>query len=53
MFIVILIMLGNCHNNPYSSDSEDDFAFAIYFLRDETLKMGDVYDKDLNKLKLA
>lgn len=40
-------------NNPFSSSERNGYAFAIYFLRDETLKMENVYEKDIDQLKLS
>ena len=55
IFIVILTLLWNCerNKNPLSPCGVNDFAFAIYFLQDENLKMKDVYDKELSTLKLS
>lgn len=52
--VLFLTIAINCEkdNNPVSPQLSD-YAFAIYFLQDENLKMKDVYDKDLNQLKLA
>jgi len=55
ILIMILTLLWNCerNKNPLSSYGENDFAFAIYFLQNDELKMKDVYDKDLSELKLS
>ncbi len=54
MYIMLIILLWNCggKKNPMSPET-DNYAFAIYFLQNENLKMADVYESDLNKLKLA
>jgi hypothetical protein len=51
---IILTIVINCekNKNPISPPSSD-YAFAIYFLQDENLKMNDVYNKDLRELKLS
>jgi hypothetical protein len=56
-YLIICILLAitiNCEKdeNPVSPKLSD-YTFAIYFLQNEKLKMKDVYDKDLNQLKLA
>ncbi len=54
IFILVLTLLWNCerNRNPIAPDA-NDLAFAIYFLQDANLKMKDVNNKDIEKLKLA
>ena len=54
IFIVMVILLWNCerNKNPISPDA-NDLAFAIYFLKDENLKIKDVFNKNINDLELA
>lgn len=54
-FMIILTILISCekNNNPLSPCSKSDYVFAIYFLRDDNLKMKDVYDKSLSELRLS
>jgi len=51
---MLIILLWNCggKKNPMSPET-DEYTFAIYFLQNENFKMADVYESDLNKLKLA
>lgn len=52
ILILLLTLFINC-DNPVSPIRYGEYAFAIYFLYDKNLKMKDVYDKDLEELKLA
>lgn len=49
----MLALFWTCERNPISPSGEDKFAFAIYFLQDDDLKMKDVYNKNMNVLKLS
>ena len=53
--LILLASVVGCsvNKNPLYPYGENDFAFAIYFLLDDDLKMKDVYDKDLKQLKLS
>jgi hypothetical protein len=51
IFILLTITFYSC-SNPTEPDL-DEHNFAIYFLSVDDLKMKDVFDKDLSKLKLS
>jgi len=53
IFFIILLFSCERNKNPIYSYSKNDLSFAIYFLLDDDLKMKDVYNKDINELKLA
>jgi len=55
LLIILLLILYTCDRkkNPLYQYDENDFAFAIYFLQDENLKMKDVNSEDVNELKLS
>ncbi|MBP7460780.1 MAG: hypothetical protein KBA26_05790 [Candidatus Delongbacteria bacterium] len=53
--LLILIILSACNKIPFLSHDDDDDAhrFAIYFLKDDTLKIKHVINQDINDLELA
>ncbi|MBN2279850.1 MAG: hypothetical protein JXQ65_04650 [Candidatus Marinimicrobia bacterium] len=51
IILIITFMIVSCDKNPTNSKSE--YGFAIYFLKNEDLKIKDVFDKDIEDLKLA
>ncbi len=50
-FALILLMGYSCHKNP-TKPKPKDFAFAIYFLQEDSLKIKHVYEEDLKSLQI-
>jgi hypothetical protein len=46
--LLILLFIGCTPLN----EPEDDYSFAIYFLKNDDLKIGDILDKNINKIKV-
>jgi len=53
LFLVlnIIIIINSCDENPIME--KDKSFFSIYFLKDDRLKMKDIYDKEISELELA
>lgn len=51
LFFLIITALISCKNNTV--EIEEETNFAIYLLKDENIKIKNVWDKDINSLELA
>ncbi|MFA5806618.1 MAG: hypothetical protein WC879_18455, partial [Melioribacteraceae bacterium] len=50
--IISLIVLQSCKDSAVEPISKNNYVFAIYYLKDTTLKAWDVWKKDLNDFDL-
>lgn len=50
--VIVLIVLLSCNDNSVEPIAKNNHVFAIYYLKDTTLKAWDVWEKDLNSFFL-
>ena len=51
--VLFILIIQGCSKDSIPVEPVVDDSFAIYFLKDSTLKIKDIYNKDINSLWLA